>query len=118
MNIQPEVVTLIGSILACIISVTTLISWRNKQKAETRAEGANEAKTQASLDTIKLQNENLLTGNRSIQEKLDNQNERLVRLEQTVTDAHLSEMPKKIAKIEESVKSAHKRIDGLESKKK
>ena len=75
---------------------------------------ASTARADASLDTIKLQNETLLQSTRVITDKLDGQNVRLSRIEQTVADANLAELPRQIAALESSVKSAHHRIDGLE----
>lgn len=67
------------------------------------------------IDVIKMQNENLIQESHIISEKLDGQNIRLSKLEQTVKDSQLSELPKQIASIEASVKSAHHRIDALEN---
>jgi len=113
-----SIIAIIASALSICVAVTTLIVFFSNRKAKVKNEGIDEGKTQASLDVIKLQNESLLQGNHAIQSQLVDQNTRLAKMEQTVTDAHLSEIPKQIAALETSLKSAHKRIDNIERIKK
>jgi len=109
-----SIIAIIASALSICVAVTTLIVFFSNRKAKAKSEGIDEGKMAASLDVIKLQNESLLQGNHAIQAKLDDQNTRLIKIEQTVADAHVSDMPKQIAAIETSLKSAHKRLDNIE----
>lgn len=108
------------SILSALVAVTTLVTFFVKInkgiKDDATEESKEKTKASMSLDYIKLQNETIIAGNRSIADKLDNQNERLTRLETTVANSNLAELPSKVAACEESVRSAHKRIDRLHSK--
>lgn len=113
-----SIIAIIASIMSICVAVTALIVFFTNRKEKAKADGADEARTAASLDTIKLQNESLLQGNHTIQSKLDDQNVRITKIEQTVNDAHLSDIPKQIASLEMSVKSAHKRLDNIEQRKK
>lgn len=108
---------IIVSVLSALVAITTLVSFFVKARKRIE-DDATEEKTKASmsLDYIKLQNETIIAGNRSIADKLDDQNARLTRLETTVANSHLAELPSRVAACEESVKSAHKRIDRLHSK--
>lgn len=119
--------SLIFSILSALVAVTTLISFfvkvkrdraESDEKVARRAseEATEETKTSMSLDYIKLQNESIIAGNRGIADKLDHQSARITALETTVANAHLAELPSRLTAVEESVKSAHKRIDRLHSK--
>ena len=112
-----QIASFIFAALAAAVSLSTLLSLVRKSKERTHSEGAREARTEMSLDTIKLQNETLLAGNRVICDKLDNHNVRLSRMEQSISDAHLSEIPGRLAVVEQSAKSAHHRIDELAKKK-
>ena len=108
-----EILAIVLSVLSGVVGVTSLVTFASNRKSRSRDEGATDAIVNTSLDAIKLQNETLLQGNRQICDKLDNQNVRLSKLEQTVDNARLCEIPKQIATIEASVKSAHCRIDDL-----
>ena len=109
--------TIIVSVLSLLVSLATLVSFfvKARKRIEDDATEETEEKTKASmsLDYIKLQNETIIAGNRNIADKLDDQNARLTRLETTVANSHLAELPSRVAACEESVKSAHKRIDRL-----
>lgn len=109
-----EIIAIVVSIISGVVGLTTLFTFLATRRQKAGDEGAKRAKVDASLETIKLQNEQLLQSNRTIADKLDGQNVRLSRIEQTVEDAHLAELPRQIAALESSVKSAHHRIDGLE----
>ena len=111
-----EVIALVVSIVGGISGITSIIAFVASRKQKQRDDGAKEARINASLETIKLQNESLLQGNHQITTKLDGQNSRLSRIEQIVEDADLATIPPKIAALEASVKSAHHRIDGIERK--
>ena len=109
-----EIIALAVSIVSGLVGLSTLFTFIATRRQKQRDAGAKQASVDQSLDTIKLQNETLLQSNRTIVDKLDGQNVRLSRIEQTVADAHLSELPRQIAVLESSVKSAHHRLDGLE----
>ena len=110
-----QIITLAISCVTAATGLTALVSFFAARKQKEREEGAEEALIHARLDVIKMQNENLIQESHIISEKLDGQNVRLSKLEQTVKDSQLSELPKQIASIEASVKSAHHRIDALEN---
>lgn len=109
-----EIIAVAVSVVSGLAALTTLVTFLSTRKQKQRDAGAKQASVDASLDTIKLQNETLLQSTRVITDKLDGQNVRLSRIEQTVADADLAELPRQIAALESSVKSAHHRIDGLE----
>ena len=111
-----ETIALVISIVGGISGITSIIAFVTSRKQKQRDDGAKEARINASLETIKLQNESLLQGNHQITTKLDGQNIRLSRIEQIAEDADLATIPPKIAALEASVKSAHHRIDGIERK--
>lgn len=112
--------TLVVSVLSATVAITTLITFfanaRKNIKAAAAEETEEKTKASISLDYIKLQNETIIAGNRNIAYKLDDQNARLTRLETTVANSNLAELPSRVAACEESVKSAHKRIDRLHYK--
>lgn len=116
--------SLIFSVLSALVAITTLVSFFIKIKHDRKdyneevarrasEEATEETRTSMSLDYIKLQNESIIAGNRSIADKLDRLDTRTTTLETTVANAHLAELPSRLSAVEESVKSAHKRIDGL-----
>lgn len=111
-----EILTFILSVLSGVVGLTSIISFLTARKQRQRNEGAKDALVNSSLDTIKLQNETLLQGNRQICDKLDNQNIRLSKLEQTVENAKISTLPVQIASLDASLKSAHNRIDEINNK--
>lgn len=111
-----EIVAIIVSVLSGIVSVTVILKFAHEKKHDYRKEGANENDISKSIEVIRGQNNNLIESINIIFNKLDTQNIKLHKLEQTVNDAKLSEIPIKIAEIKESVKSAQHRIDRLESK--
>lgn len=111
-----EIIALVVSLISGTVGITTLIAFIANRKQKHHDEGAKEATINASLDVIKLQNESLLQSNRNIADKLDGQNVRLSRIEQTIEDSHLAEIPRQIAALESSVKSAHHRIDEINKK--
>ena len=111
-----EIIALVASLISVAVGISTLITFITKRQQIHHDEGAKEATINASLDVIKLQNESLLQSNRNIVDKLDGQNVRLSRIEQTIKDSRLSEIPRQIAALESSVKSAHHRIDEINKK--
>ena len=112
--IPTEAVALIVSIIGGVSGVASIIAFATTRRQRHRDEGADKAILSTRLDTISLQNESLLQGNRQISEKLDGQNVRLSRIEQIVEDADIAAIPPKLAALEASVKSAHHRIDTAE----
>ena len=115
-----EISGLISTGLGALVSVTVLLAWRKNRSREVAEKIRCDMRIQGELaavkqsqDTLKLQNEMLLTGNRQLNDKMDRQGERLTRVEQIIDDAQLAEIPTRLAKLEESAKSAHRRIDEL-----
>mgnify|MGYP002679067026 FL=1 len=111
-----EAISLIGTIAAIAVGVGGIITFFSTRKDRAKKDGADTAIVNAKLDNIKSQNETIMLGNRNISDKIDSLNERVSRTEQTVADAHLSEIPPRIAALESSVKSAHHRIDEIQTK--
>lgn len=111
-----EVIALIGGCFGVIVSCTVLITWVSNRKSKYMSEGATEAQQNATIALIKTQYEEMLIRIDRISDKIDSQNDRLTKLEQTVKDANLADLAKQVVAISESVKSAHKRIDALEKK--
>ena len=111
-----EIITIFSSFFAIAVAVTTLIGFSSKRREKMREEGAREAEMYASLEIIKHQNKTIIEGNEKINHKLEEHNSRLARIDQTIIDAKLSEMPGRLSELEGSVKSAHKRIDEIKLK--
>lgn len=120
-----QIATFVFSCLSALLTVTALITFfiinpykerkTSEQKAteKARQNATEQTEDKMLLKYIKLQNETILTGNRAISDKLDRQSERLAILETIVKNSHLSELPERVSKVEESAKSAHKRISEL-----
>ena len=100
--------SLIVSVLSALVAITTLVSFFVKIKHDRKEsdekvarqaseEATEETRASMSLDYIKLQNETIIAGNRNIADKLDDQNARLTRLETTVANSHLAELPSRVA---------------------
>ena len=87
------IVTVISLILTVLSILDKLISNRDRVKRE----GAKQAITETDVSTIKQGNASILVQLDKMDNKMDNFAERLVR-------------------VEESAKSAHKRIDNLEGR--
>lgn len=87
------IVTVISLILTVLNILDKLISNRDRVKRE----GAKQAITETDVSTIKQGNASILVQLDKMDNKMDNFAERLVR-------------------VEESAKSAHKRIDNLEGR--
>lgn len=106
-----ETISLIGTILACVVSVTAICTFFISRNKDIKTEAEKQYNAKADLEKIKSQNEDLLFGNREIRDKLSKQEERLTRIEQTVSDANLKEIPRQIAKLEERVKNSRRGND-------
>lgn len=87
------IVTLAGLILTFLNIADRIYNAKNKIKQE----GAKEQVTQVDISTIKQGNASILVQLEKIDTKMDNYQERLIR-------------------VEESTKQAHKRIDGIEGR--
>lgn len=87
------IVTVIGLILTVLNILDKLVGNRDRVKRE----GAKQAITETDVSTIKQGNASILVQLDKMDNKMDNFAERLVR-------------------VEESAKSAHKRIDSLEGR--
>ena len=83
--------------LACTLLGATLsfLTFQRNKGRDIRADTREEADTRAKLDYIAT----------AVDE---------IRLDNKARDREITEMREKVIRIEESVKSAHKRIDGLE----
>ena len=84
-----------------------------KLNKEQKDKGEKEEKFNSKLDRLNDVSEANAKNLSIIVDKLDNQNIRITKLEQTVENAKLAEIPWKLSQIEASVKSAHHRIDEI-----
>lgn len=113
-----EILSLISLIVSVCVFVTgTVVFIRNigKDKAD---EGERTAKIESKLDFIKIQTELINAQYTSISGKLDSHGDRLIAVEQIVAAARLSEIPAQLARMDESIKIAHKRIGEIGKKMK
>ncbi len=108
-----EIISLIGLIASATVCVTgTIVFFKNAGKDAAERGGKN-AEILSKIDFIKVQTELISAKSNAISEKLDDQNARLIVVEQKAESAGLPDLPAKIARIEESLKSAHRRIGEL-----
>lgn len=125
-----QIATFVFSCLSALLTTTALVTFfiitPHKERKSSEQKAAEKARQDAVevtedkmlLKYIKLQNETIIASNRAISDKLDSQSQRLAVVETVVKNSHLSELPERISKLEESVKSAHKRIsENMEVKK-
>lgn len=125
-----QIATFVFSCLSALLTTTALVTFfiitPHKERKSSEQKAAEKARQNAVevtedkmlLKYIKLQNETIIASNRAISDKLDSQSQRLAVVETVVKNSHLSELPERISKLEESVKSAHKRIsENMEVKK-
>lgn len=125
-----QIATFVFSCLSALLTTTALVTFfiitphkERKSSEQKAAEKAHQNAVEVTEDKmllkyIKLQNETIIASNRAISDKLDSQSQRLAVVETVVKNSHLSELPERISKLEESVKSAHKRIsENMEVKK-
>ena len=125
-----QIATFVFSCLSALLTTTALVTFfiitphkERKSSEQKAAEKAHQNAVEVTEDKmllkyIKLQNETIIASNRAISDKLDSQSQRLAVVETVVKNSHLSELPERISKLEESVKSAHKRIsENMEAKK-
>ena len=104
-----QILSLISTILSCIVAVTAIIVFFNNRQKELKADIGSKEKTQNDLQKIKEQNESLLKGNQQIFDKLEKQDQRLTRIEQTVADSQLSQIPKQVSALQAELKILEKR---------
>ena len=112
-----EIISVIGLCFSGVLFITSIIVFFKNTAKDKVVQGEKSAKIESKIDYIKIQTELITAQSKEISRKLDSQNDRLIVVEQTVKDARLSEIPSTIARLEESVKSAHKRIDEIEMRK-
>ena len=125
-----QIATFVFSCLSALLTTTALVTFfiitPHKERKSSEQKAAEKARQNAVevtedkmlLKYIKLQNETIIASNRAISDKLDSQSQRLAVVEIVVKNSHLSELPERISKLEEAVKSAHKRIsENMEVKK-
>ena len=86
-------------------------------KSENKEDGAKESSINNKIENLITINNTMSTQMSLILDKLNNQNVRIIVLEQLVENTNLAEIPARIAQLESSVKSAHHRIDELKSNK-
>lgn len=108
-----EIISLISLILALILFVFTMIFNFKKIKSENKEDGAKESSINNKIENLITINNTMSTQMSLILDKLNNQNVRIIVLEQLVENTNLAEIPARIAQLESSVKSAHHRIDEL-----
>ena len=108
-----EIIALIVSLISGFVGITTLVTFCTNRKRAQQDAGAKDAILKTSLETIERQNENLLNGNKNIENKINEQNIRISRLEQTIDNSQLTTIPLKIAKLEATMQSTQKRFEDL-----
>lgn len=106
-------VSLLTSVGVFITGVAVYFKDVGKERDGKSQKNANLLST---LDYIKIQTELINAQNKVISGKLDSQNDRLIVAEQAISSAHLTEVPEKLARLDEGLKSAHKRLNEIESK--
>lgn len=111
-----EIISIIGLCFSGILFVTSLIMFFKNTAKDKVGEGEKTAKIESKIDYIKIQTELITAQSKQISAKIDSQNDRLIVVEQTVKDANISQIPTTLARLDESIKSAHKRIDELETR--
>lgn len=94
---EQAVITMVVSILSAVVSITAIISFVRKNKSENVQEGNKAGALQSDLAYIK----NLLND---------------VKAEVKGIDKRIEINTERIAKVEESVRQAHKRLNQLENK--
>lgn len=112
-----EIISLLSFIIALILFVFTMIFNFKKMKSENKEDGAKESSINNKIENLITINNTMSTQMSLILDKLNNQNVRIIVLEQLIENTNLAEIPARIAQLESSVKSAHHRIDELKSNK-
>ncbi len=113
-----DIITIISFIITCILFIFTMLFNFKKIKREEKEEASKESSINYKIENLITINNTMSTQMCLILDKLNNQNVRLIVLEQLVENTKLSEIPARIAQIESSVKSAHHRINEINSERK
>ncbi len=113
-------VTNIISLVSLLVSIGvfatgTAVYFKDAGK-ERDGKSRKTARLESTLDYIKIQTELINAQNKAISGKLDSQNDRLIIAEQAISSARLTEIPEKLARLDEGLKSAHKRLSEIENK--
>lgn len=109
-----NVISIIGLFVSTGVFVTGLIVYFKDAGKERDGKSQRNAKLESTLDYIKIQTELINAQNKAISGKLDSQNDRLIIAEQAIASAKLTEIPERIARLDEGLKSANKRISEIE----
>lgn len=113
-----EIICILSFIITLILFVFTVMFNFKKIRDEQKEEGAKESSINNKIENLITINNTMSTQMSLILDKLNNQNVRLIVLEQLVENTNLAEIPTRIAQVESSVKSAHHRIDELKQSNK
>lgn len=108
-----EIISLAALIVSAAVGVTGVIVFFRNLGKDAADQGGERAKIESKIDFIKIQTELISAKSNAISEKLDDQNARLIVVEQKVEAAELCRLPEKLARLEEGLKSAHRRIGEL-----
>lgn len=115
-----EIITLIIAILSFIISFILFcfnFAFNCKKiTKDNKEEGSKQAIINNKLENLIVITNTMSTQISLLMDKVDNQNNRITKLEEAVRIANLTDIPSKLAELESSVKSAHHRIDELRHK--
>lgn len=113
MNVA-NTISLISLVVSAGVFITGVVVCFKDVGKERDGKNQRNAKLESTLEYIKIQTELINAQNKSISGKLDSQNDRLIIAEQAISSTHLTEIPEKLARLDEGLKSAHKRIGEIE----
>lgn len=106
-----QILSLVSTILSCTVAITSIIAFVSNRRKHYDAYVEQKEQAKNDLEKIKSQNENLLQDNKKIFDKLEAQDKRLTKIEQTVSDAQLSQMPKQIAELQTEIRIISKKTN-------
>lgn len=112
-----EIICILSFIITLILFLFTVMFNVKKIRDENKKEGAKESSINNKIENLITINNTMSTQMSLILDKLNNQNVRLIVLEQLVENTNLAEIPSRIAQVESSVKSAHHRIDEINNER-
>ncbi len=108
-----EIVSLIGLAISAAAFVTGSVVFFKNMGRDAADRGGRNAKLESKLDFIKIQTELISAKSNAISEKLDDQNGRLIVVEQKVEAANLPALSEKVARMDESLKNARSQLEEI-----
>lgn len=110
-----EIISLCGLLISAAVFVTGAVVFFKNLGKDAADKGGKTAKIESKIDYIKIQTELINAKSNAIAEKLDDQNGRLIVVEQKVEAARLPELSERVARMDEGLKDARRRIEENES---